>query len=109
MGSVEDFSNFVNAVIDERSFTKIQSYIEKAKNDPKASIIVGGGTDKSKGYFVEPTVIEAKDPKFVTMCEEIFGPVLTIYVYQPAEFEKTLELIDTTSPLCAHRLDHLTG
>ena len=98
MGTVEDFSNFVNAVIDERSFTKIQSYIEKAKNDPKAAIIVGGGCDKSKGYFIEPTVIEAKDPKFVTMCEEIFGPVLTIYVYQPAEFEKTLELIDTTSP-----------
>ena len=98
MGSVEDFSNFVNAVIDERSFTKIQSYIEKAKQDPKAEIIVGGECDKSKGYFVSPTVIEAKDPRFVTMCEEIFGPVLTIYVYQPAEFEKTLELIDTTSP-----------
>jgi 1-pyrroline-5-carboxylate dehydrogenase len=98
MGSVEDFSNFVNAVIDERSFTKIQSYIEKAKQDPNAGIIVGGECDKSKGYFVSPTVIEAKDPKFVTMCEEIFGPVLTIYVYQPAEFEKTLELIDTTSP-----------
>src|SRR5260221_169213 len=98
MGSVEDFTNFVNAVIDERSFTKIQSYIEKAKQNPKAEIIVGGGCDKSKGYFIEPTVIEAKDPKFVTMCEEIFGPVLTIYVYQPAEFEATLELIDTTSP-----------
>jgi len=98
MGSVEDFSNFVNAVIDERSFTKIQSYIEKAKQDPNAGIIVGGECDKSKGYFVSPTIIEAKDPKFVTMCEEIFGPVLTIYVYQPAEFEKTLELIDTTSP-----------
>src|ERR1700754_1314344 len=98
MGSVEDFTNFINAVIDERSFTKIQSYIDKAKQDPKAEIIVGGECDKSKGYFVSPTVIEAKDPKFVTMCEEIFGPVLTIYVYQPAEFEKTLELIDTTSP-----------
>jgi len=98
MGSVEDFTNFINAVIDERSFTKIQSYIDKAKQDPKAEILVGGECDKSKGYFVSPTVIEAKDPKFVTMCEEIFGPVLTIYVYQPAEFEKTLELIDTTSP-----------
>ncbi|WP_431209343.1 aldehyde dehydrogenase family protein [Puia sp. P3] len=98
MGSVEDFSNFINAVIDERSFTKIQSYIDKAKQDPKAEIIAGGNCDKTKGYFIEPTIIEAKDPKFVTMCEEIFGPVLTIYVYQPAEFEKTLELIDTTSP-----------
>jgi len=98
MGSVEDFSNFINAVIDERSFTKIQSYIEKAKQDPGAEIIAGGGCDKTKGYFIEPTVIEAKDPKFVTMCEEIFGPVLTIYIYQPAEYEKTLDLIDTTSP-----------
>jgi 1-pyrroline-5-carboxylate dehydrogenase len=98
MGSVEDFTNFINAVIDERSFAKIQSYIDKARQDPKAEIIVGGECDRSKGYFVSPTVIEAKDPKFVTMCEEIFGPVLTIYVYPPSEFEKTLELIDTTSP-----------
>jgi 1-pyrroline-5-carboxylate dehydrogenase len=98
MGTVEDFSNFVNAVIDERSFTKIQSYIEKAKKDPKADIWVGGECDRSKGYFVQPTIIEAKDPAFVTMCEEIFGPVLTIYVYKPGEFEKTLELVDTTSP-----------
>ena len=98
MGTVEDFSNFVNAVIDERSFTKIQSYIEKAKKDPKADIWVGGECDKSKGYFVQPTIIEAKDPAFVTMCEEIFGPVLTIYIYKPGEFEKTLELVNTTSP-----------
>jgi len=98
MGSVEDFSNFINAVIDERSFTKIQSYIEKARQDPNATIIAGGECDKTKGYFISPTVIEAKDPKFVTMCEEIFGPVLSIYIYQPAEFEKTLELIDSTSP-----------
>ncbi len=99
MGTVEDFSNFINAVIDERSFDKISSYIAKAKQDPaKATILVGGNSDKTKGYFVEPTVIEAKDPLFVTMCEEIFGPVLTIYVYQPADFEKTLQLIDTTSP-----------
>jgi 1-pyrroline-5-carboxylate dehydrogenase len=98
MGTVEDFSNFINAVIDERSFNKIQSYIEKAKQDPKAEIWVGGECDKSKGYFVQPTVIEAKDPLYVTMCEEIFGPVLTIYVYQPGDFEKTLELVDSTSP-----------
>lgn len=98
MGSVEDFSNFINAVIDERSFNKIKSYLDKAKQDPKAEIIVGGEVDKSKGWFVQPTVIEAKDPYFLTMCEEIFGPVLTIYVYQPNEFEKTLEIVDNTSP-----------
>jgi 1-pyrroline-5-carboxylate dehydrogenase len=99
MGTVEDFSNFVNAVIDERSFNKINSYLDKVKASPdKASILVGGKADKSKGWFVEPTVIEAKDPKFVTMCEEIFGPVLTIYVYPTAEFEKTMELVDSTSP-----------
>jgi len=98
MGSVEDFSNFINAVIDERSFNKIKSYLDKAKQDPKAEILVGGECDKTKGWFVQPTVIEAKDPNFVTMCEEIFGPVLTIYVYQPGDFEKTLELVDNTSP-----------
>jgi 1-pyrroline-5-carboxylate dehydrogenase len=98
MGSVEDFSNFVNAVIDERSFNKIKSYIDKAKQDPNAQLLVGGDCDSSKGWFVQPTVIEAKDPRYATMCEEIFGPVLTIYVYQPAEFEQTLQLVDTTSP-----------
>ena len=99
MGTVEDFSNFVNAVIDERSFNKITGYLDTVKADPaKASIIVGGKSDKSKGWFIEPTVIEAKDPRFVTMCEEIFGPVLTLYVYPAAEFEKALELVDSTSP-----------
>ena len=98
MGTVEDFSNFVNAVIDERSFNKIKSYLDKAKQDPKAEIIAGGECDSTKGWFVQPTVIEAKDPKYLTMCEEIFGPVLTIYIYKPADFEKTLELVDTTSP-----------
>jgi 1-pyrroline-5-carboxylate dehydrogenase len=98
MGTVEDFSNFINAVIDERSFDKIKTYLDKAKQDPAAEIWVGGECDKSKGYFVQPTVIEAKDPRFVTMCEEIFGPVLTVYVYPPAEFEKVLELVDGTSP-----------
>lgn len=98
MGTVEDFSNFINAVIDERSFNKIKSYLDKARQDPAAEIWIGGECDKSKGYFVQPTVIEAKDPRFVTMCEEIFGPVLTVYVYPPAEFEKTLELVDSTSP-----------
>ena len=98
VGTVEDFSNFINAVIDERSFNKIKSYLDKAKQDPAAEIWVGGECDKSKGYFVQPTVIEAKDPRYVTMCEEIFGPVLTVYVYPPAEFEKTIELVDSTSP-----------
>ncbi len=98
IGTVEDFSNFINAVIDERSFNKIKSYLDKAKQDPKAEILVGGECDKTKGWFVQPTVIEARDPYFLTMCEEIFGPVLTIYVYQPADFEKTLEIVDNTSP-----------
>src|SRR5690606_9037266 len=98
MGTVEDFSNFVNAVIDEKSFDNIKRYLDNAKKDPKAEILVGGKADKKSGYFVQPTIIEAKDPKYVTMCEEIFGPVLTIYVYNANQFEKTLELLDNTSP-----------
>lgn len=98
MGSVEDFSNFINAVIDEKSFKSIKNYIELAKKDPKAEILVGGKCDDKEGYFIQPTVIEAKNPRFVTMCEEIFGPVLTIYVYPANNFEKALELVDTTSP-----------
>jgi 1-pyrroline-5-carboxylate dehydrogenase len=97
IGPTEDFSNFVNAVIDEKSFDKLASYIDAAKKDSNVEIIAGGNYDKSKGYFIEPTVIVAKDPKYVTMCEELFGPVLTIFVYEDADFEKTLELIDTTS------------
>jgi len=98
MGGVEDFSNFINAVIDEKSFDKIKAYIDAAKKDIKAEILVGGKCDKSKGYFVQPTIIEAKDPKYVTMCEEIFGPVLTIYVYPANSFEKILNVVDSTSP-----------
>lgn len=98
MGVVDDFTNFINAVIDEKSFDKIKSYIDNAKNDPNASVLVGGNCDKSKGYFIQPTVIEAKDPQYVTMCEEIFGPVLTIHVYDAEQFDKALELVDTTSP-----------
>jgi 1-pyrroline-5-carboxylate dehydrogenase len=98
MGTVEDFSNFINAVIDETSFDKITSYIENAKKDANAEIIVGGNYDKSKGYFIEPTVIEAKDPNYVSLCEEIFGPVLTIYVYDEDKFEETISLVDKTSP-----------
>lgn len=98
VGSVEDFSNFINAVIDEKSFDKIKSYLDNAKNDPSVNIWVGGGGDKSKGYFIEPTVIEAKDPKYITMCEEIFGPVLTVHVYDADKFEEALDLVDSTSP-----------
>jgi 1-pyrroline-5-carboxylate dehydrogenase len=97
VGSVEDFSNFVNAVISEKSFDKIASYINKAKKDKKAKILVGGNFSKKLGYFVEPTVIETSDPKYLTMCEEIFGPVLTIYTYPANKFEKTLELVNDTS------------
>jgi 1-pyrroline-5-carboxylate dehydrogenase len=98
MGSPEDFTNFINAVIDEKSFDNIKRYIDNAKKDKKAEIWVGGKCDKSKGYFIQPTIIEAKDPKYVTMCEEIFGPVLTIYIYNANQFEKTLDLVNTTSP-----------
>ena len=98
MGTVEDFGNFINAVIDEKSFNNIAKYIDGAKNDPNARILAGGDYDKSKGYFVRPTVIEALDPKYVTMCEEIFGPVLTIHVYDENKFEETLHLVDQTSP-----------
>lgn len=98
MGPTEDFSNFVNAVIDEKAFDKISAYISAAKNDPNVEIIAGGGYDKSVGYFIEPTVILAKDPKYKTMCEEIFGPVLSIYVYEENAWEETLELVNTTSP-----------
>jgi 1-pyrroline-5-carboxylate dehydrogenase len=98
MGPTENFSNFVNAVIDEKAFDKISGYISAAKNDPSVEIIAGGGFDKSEGYFIEPTVILAKDPKYRTMCEEIFGPVLSIYVYEENAWEETLELVNTTSP-----------
>lgn len=98
MGVTEDFSNFVNAVIDEKSFDKISNYITEAKKSDKVEVIAGGNFDKSKGYFIEPTVLLTTDPKYTTMCEEIFGPVLTIYVYDENQYEETLELVNTTSP-----------
>lgn len=98
MGTVEDFSNFINAVIDEKAFDKIKKYIDNARKDKKATIIAGGLCDKKEGYFIQPTVIEAKDPNYVTMCEEIFGPVLTIYVYKADAFEATLDIVNKTSP-----------
>lgn len=98
MGDVEDFSNFMGAVISETAFDKISGYIDYARKDEMAEIIAGGEYDKSKGYFIQPTIIQAHDPKFKTMEEEIFGPVVTIYVYQAERFEETLELLDQTSP-----------
>ncbi|RMD49628.1 MAG: L-glutamate gamma-semialdehyde dehydrogenase [Ignavibacteria bacterium] len=98
MGDVEDFSNFMSAVIDKAAFDSITGYIKYAKEAEDAEIITGGNFDDSKGYFIEPTTIVTTDPKFKTMQEEIFGPVLTIYVYDDDKFEETLELCDTTSP-----------
>ena len=98
MGDPSDFSNFVNAVIDKNSFDSIKDFIDDASNSDDAEIIFGGNCDDSVGYFIEPTIILTKDPKFRTMCEEIFGPVLTIYLYDPSEWEKTLEVVDSTSP-----------
>ncbi len=98
MGSPEDFTNFVNAVIDERAFDKITSYIAQAKKDEGVEIIAGGRYDKTEGYFIQPTVILADDPRYKTMEEEIFGPVLTIHVYNDRAWDKTLELVDHTSP-----------
>lgn len=98
MGPTEDFTNFINAVIDEKSFDKISKYITDAKNAEGVEIIAGGNFDKSKGYFIEPTVIVTTDPMYTTMKEEIFGPVLTIYVYNAEHFETALELVDQTSP-----------
>ncbi len=99
MGTVEDFTNFINAVIDEKSFLKLEGYIKLAKKrDSKVKILVGGKCDKTKGYFIEPTIIETTDPHYVTMCEELFGPVLTLYVYDENKFEETLKLVDSTSP-----------
>ncbi len=98
MGTTEDFTNFVNAVIDAKSFKNIKNYLDAAKKDKGVKILVGGKCDDSKGYFVEPTVLLVEDAKYTTMCEEIFGPVLTIYVYPENEFEKTCKLVDSTSP-----------
>ena len=97
MGPTEDFTNFINAVIDEKSFDKLAKYIDNAKKDSGVEIIVGGNYDKSKGYFIEPTIILTKDPKYVTMCEELFGPVLTVYVYDENKFEEACHLVDSTS------------
>ncbi len=97
VGPVEDFSNFINAVIDEKAFDKLTAAIDSAKADPTVQVIAGGTYDKSRGYFIQPTIIETSDPHYITMKEELFGPVLTVYVYEDAKFDETLQLIDTTS------------
>ncbi|MGV3764101.1 L-glutamate gamma-semialdehyde dehydrogenase [Parapedobacter sp.] len=97
IGPTDDFSNFINAVIDEKSFDKLAKYIDQAKEDSEAEIIVGGTYDKSEGYYIHPTVIKASRPDYVTMYEELFGPVLTVYVYADDHWEETLEIIDNTS------------
>ena len=98
MGDVSDFRTFMGAVIDNASFTNIKGYIDRAKKSSDAQVLIGGGTDKKNGYFVEPTVILAKKPDYESMAQEIFGPVITIYVYPDKQFGKTLQLCDQTSP-----------
>jgi 1-pyrroline-5-carboxylate dehydrogenase len=97
MGSPEDFGNFITAVIHEGSFDKLASFIDQAKTDNNVEIIVGGNYDKSKGYFIEPTVIVTTDPKYTTMEIELFGPVLTLYLYEDDQWSETLKLVDQTS------------
>ena len=97
VGPVEDFTNFMGAVIDEASFDKLSTYIDQAKKDADADILFGGEYDKSKGYFIQPTVIQAYNPKYVTMVEELFGPVLTVYVYEDKDWKTTLDLVDKTT------------
>lgn len=117
IGTVEDTSNFVNAVIDETSFNNISQYIDFVKSSNDAEIVIGGKCDKSEGYFVEPTVVLTKNPQFKTMCEEIFGPVLTIYVYEDAEWKEALIQAEATSPYaltgaifaqCRYAIDEMT-
>jgi len=98
MGDITDFTTYMGAVIDKKAFKSITEYIAYAKNSPDMDIIIGGGSDDSKGYFIEPTVVISKDPKSKLMAEEIFGPVMTIYIYPESEYEQTLELCDQTSP-----------
>jgi 1-pyrroline-5-carboxylate dehydrogenase len=97
MGPTEDFTNFINAVIDEKSFDKLAKYIDDAKKDKNVEIVAGGKCDKTRGYFIEPTIILTRNPDYVTMCEELFGPVLTVYVYDEIKFEETLTIADNTS------------
>ena len=98
MGTTEDFRNFINAVIDEKAFDKISQYITEAKKSDKVKVVAGGIFDKTRGYFIEPTVLEVSDPQYTTMCEEIFGPVLTVYVYDDRKYAQILDTVNGTSP-----------
>jgi 1-pyrroline-5-carboxylate dehydrogenase len=98
MGDVNDFRNFINAVIDEKSFDKLAAYIDRAKSNPDCTIIAGGTYDKSIGYFVAPTVIVTTNPAYETLCEELFGPVLTVYIYEDSDWLDALRLVNETSP-----------
>ncbi|HXM38631.1 MAG TPA: L-glutamate gamma-semialdehyde dehydrogenase [Gemmatimonadales bacterium] len=98
VGDPADFRNFMGAVIDRKAFDKIKEYIERAKSDPKVKVLFGGGCDDTDGYFVQPTLIQVEDPTYRTMCEEIFGPVLSLYVYPERQWKETLALVDRTSP-----------
>lgn len=125
VGTVEDFSNFINAVISETSFDKIAAYLDRANADDSVEVVAGGTYDKSEGYFIAPTVLRVDDPKYTTMCEELFGPVLSIYVYEDDKFEETMDILDESSPYAltgalfavdrqviekaAHRLRHTAG
>ncbi|MFO7574505.1 MAG: L-glutamate gamma-semialdehyde dehydrogenase [Bacteroidales bacterium] len=97
MGGPEDLSNFITAVIDEKSYNKLTKYIEAAKSDPQVEVVTGGNFDRSRGWFIEPTVLLSKDPCYITMQEELFGPILTVYVYKDEEYDDILRLIDKTS------------
>jgi 1-pyrroline-5-carboxylate dehydrogenase len=97
MGPVEDFGNFVNAVISEVSFDKLAKFIDAAKADNDVELVSGGSYDKSKGWFIEPTVLKVHDPYYVTMCTELFGPVLTVFVYEDDQFDQILDVVDKTS------------
>jgi 1-pyrroline-5-carboxylate dehydrogenase len=97
MGDVEDFTNFMNAVIDKKSYDKLISYIDDARDSDVVEILAGGNYDDSKGYFIEPTILVSQDPQYITMCEELFGPIITLYVYKAENFDEALYLVDNTS------------
>lgn len=98
MGDVADFRHFMGAVIDQKAFRKISGYLKQAAKDPGVTIVAGGGADDREGWFIEPTLIQTEDPSYTLMCEEIFGPVLTVYVYPDRKWTETLALVDSTSP-----------